>query len=498
MLRYWVDNFWSDFSIHKQTLLPEIESFSSAHLPTSDVNLLLHGVKKRIAFNTEKFESVIKQTIFIGDSLAEYSGNLNIWDVESDEIAQQITIIDESLFKAIGLEEFMGQAWTKKDKETRAPNILRFISWFNEISYWIQTELTKEVRLKSRIRKFAKFLDICEFLLAYQNYNSLLAFFSAFLSSSIHRMQKTIAGLPKRHNSFYKKYIQLLDGRDRWAWARGQISSAEGPCLPYLGMYLTDYTMIDDGNKDNTPNGLINYRKRELIASCLQTIVDCQQKPYLHFNVNSEIQEYLLRCKRCRNTDSLFSFSKIAEPKENEPTFEVAVIDKTNEEFIEKYIGKDTFEHLKSEKLSKSKTVKKSVYFKRAKTVDMLRDDIDHDVDVPSDLGQLIQEMEEDYDSQISALQDMIEQMRKQLEVSEATLSKVQREKKRMISRLHKFNEIQRMRQDEDRFDMSENRERSSESQTVSPSPYTSRRNIQLHDSGYLKDSQIVQPDLVQ
>jgi son of sevenless-like protein len=44
-----------------------------------------------------------------------------------EEIARQITLIESELFNSIKPWECIGQSWVKKDKETKAPNILGMI-----------------------------------------------------------------------------------------------------------------------------------------------------------------------------------------------------------------------------------------------------------------------------------------------------------------------------------------------------------------------------------
>jgi hypothetical protein len=75
--------------------------------------------------------------------------------VDARLLAEQITLIEHKLFhniqrhgifskqvtvqKSLGshisaIIELLGQAWTKKDKLTRAPNLIRKISSFNQLS----------------------------------------------------------------------------------------------------------------------------------------------------------------------------------------------------------------------------------------------------------------------------------------------------------------------------------------------------------------------------
>ena len=52
------------------------------------------------------------------------------------------------------------------------------------------------------------------------------------------------------HSSSYKVY-------------RNTLHSECMPCLPYIGVYLTDLTFIEDGNPDLVAGNLINFQVRK-------------------------------------------------------------------------------------------------------------------------------------------------------------------------------------------------------------------------------------------
>ena len=60
---------------------------------------------------------------------------------------------------------------------------------------------------------------------------------------------------------------------------RQSLKNVSPPCIPYLGMYLTDLTFIEDGHKDLL-EGLINFVKRRQIAGVIREIQQYQQTPY--------------------------------------------------------------------------------------------------------------------------------------------------------------------------------------------------------------------------
>ena len=60
---------------------------------------------------------------------------------------------------------------------------------------------------------------------------------------------------------------------------RTTLHSVSPPCLPYVGIYLTDLVFIEEGNGD-TFNGLINFTKRKLVASVIRDFTQYQQVSY--------------------------------------------------------------------------------------------------------------------------------------------------------------------------------------------------------------------------
>jgi len=60
---------------------------------------------------------------------------------------------------------------------------------------------------------------------------------------------------------------------------RSHLHSCVPPLLPYLGQYLTDLTMIQEGNPD-MKDGLINFHKRTLLYKIMAEVELFQVTPY--------------------------------------------------------------------------------------------------------------------------------------------------------------------------------------------------------------------------
>jgi len=212
-------------------------------------------------------------------------------DLHPVEVARQLTLIEHELLEKIRPFEFLGQAWTKKDKEVRAPNILTMIKRFNQVSGWVAQEIVTCKGLSERREVLKKVIDVAEMLKQYQNFNGLMEIISALLQTPVYRLKQTWAGLGK-HAKVFEDLEELMSRENNFRNLRTHLQSCSVPCMPYLGMYLTDLTFVEDATPDMLTPTLINFSKCRKIATIIRNIQQYQDTPYPFITVR-EIADYL-------------------------------------------------------------------------------------------------------------------------------------------------------------------------------------------------------------
>lgn len=213
--------------------------------------------------------------------------------VPAEDIANQLTLIDLPLFQNVGPEELTCCAWTAKKKHELCPNVVNFTKRFNQVSFWVQSEILASNTAKNRAEKIVHFIRIARKLLEINNLNSLKAVVSGLQSAPIYRLSKTWNVVPKRDKEKLEKLNELVSEDNNRTKIRTYLQNARLPCIPYLGMYLTDLTYI---NTIHPCTGGLDIERTEKMNEILRIIADFQQSRY-DFEVVSHIRKYLSSVK---------------------------------------------------------------------------------------------------------------------------------------------------------------------------------------------------------
>lgn len=95
--------------------------------------------------------------------------------------------------------------------------------------------------------------------------------------------------------------------------------AAQPPCIPFLGVYLTDLTFIEDGIPSVVKNSeLINFTKRTKTAEVIRDIQQYQNVPYTLTEV-PELREWILdNMRAASDAHEMYAKSLLIEPRERE------------------------------------------------------------------------------------------------------------------------------------------------------------------------------------
>ncbi|KAM7019110.1 rap guanine nucleotide exchange factor 1-like [Tautogolabrus adspersus] len=197
-------------------------------------------------------------------------------DFRSQDLAEQLTLMDAELFYKIELPELL--LWSKEQNEEKSPNLTLFTQHFNNVSYWVRSVIILQDKPQEREKLLLKFLKTMKILRKLNNFNSYLSILSALDSAPLRRLdwQRNTA-------ETLEEYSSLIDSSSSFRAYRAALAEVEPPCIPYLGLILQDLTFVHLGNPDmvmTSQGSKINFSKRWQQFNILGTLRTYQQVHY--------------------------------------------------------------------------------------------------------------------------------------------------------------------------------------------------------------------------
>jgi len=233
----------------------------------------------------------------------------------SGELARQITLLEYQMFHGLQPKECLNQNWNKSHREEKAPNIFMMINWFNTVSRWVASCVVQEDNPKKRKLALTKMIHLAEACYELNNFNAIFEIISGLQNAAVHRLKKTWEMIGTRERKEYERMLELVSRNNNYRAIRRAILDVKPPCIPYIGVFLTDLTFIEDGNPDFL-NNKINFIKRRKLALLIRDIQTYQQTPYKLHHL-PQLQEQL-KAMQPLAEDQLYDKSLIIEPRKKQ------------------------------------------------------------------------------------------------------------------------------------------------------------------------------------
>uniref|UniRef100_A0AAY4C0C1 Ras protein-specific guanine nucleotide-releasing factor 2a n=1 Tax=Denticeps clupeoides TaxID=299321 RepID=A0AAY4C0C1_9TELE len=313
VLRHWVSKHSQDFEMNSELktcvicLLEEVLRDPDL-LPQerkATTNILRYGAL---------WEQCVENGALLSGTLAECPKAECFESLSAMDLAEQITLLDHIVFRSIPYEEFLGQGWMKNDKTERTPYIMKTSQHFNDMSNLVASQIMTHTDVGSRANSIEKWVAVADICRCLNNYNGVLEITSALNRSAIYRLKKTWAKVCKQTKALMDKLQKPVSSEGRFKNLRETLKNCNPPCVPYLGMYLTDLAFIEEGTPNFTEEGLVNFSKMRMISHIIREIRQFQQTPY-RIEHQPKVTQYLMDKTLIMDEDTLYDLSLKIEPR---------------------------------------------------------------------------------------------------------------------------------------------------------------------------------------
>jgi hypothetical protein len=225
------------------------------------------------------------------------------------------------MFRKLSLLELTSLKWTKNHKTDEIPEspVTDITNRFNSLSYWVSTQIVSMDSQKIRVKLVKKFWKVAKCLRELGNFHSLMAIVAGLIRGPVQRLKKTLEAVNSHRgsSSIQNELVSLCEAKSRFASLRAALTAYPGPCIPYLGLILSDLVIIDEGNPDRVEN-LINWGKCVMIHSKASQVIKVL-KDYPHTEVVPEIRSVLTDFKHM-DDDTLYDTADYMENRRRSRT----------------------------------------------------------------------------------------------------------------------------------------------------------------------------------
>ncbi|KAG0231882.1 hypothetical protein BGX31_005329 [Mortierella sp. GBA43] len=326
IIKSWLETYYLEDEVDDRDALSMIKEFSESAAMKDTMSFaavqLIKLVEKR-----EQSEGAFRKMVL---NLATQAPQpivprnlkkIKFLELDPLEFARQLTIMEATIYNKIRPVECLAKAWTSNDPDiaAKAVTIKKMIETSNLYANWIDELILSEKEIKKRVLVIRHFVLIAEKLRALNNFSMLSATMAALSQSPIYRLKRTWEQVPNRTMTSLMELQQLMGVAKNWADYREELHNVNPPCVPFVGMYLTDLVMIQDGNPDflKKSNTLVNFYKRVKTAEVIREIQQYQSVPYCLTAV-PEIQAFIRRgMDSTKSDEELYNMSLQLEPRES-------------------------------------------------------------------------------------------------------------------------------------------------------------------------------------
>ena len=231
-----------------------------------------------------------------------------ILDYDPIIFAEQLTSFQFCQFKSITEIELLQQRYSKD----QAPNITSNSQHFNRLGAWILYQILTSNNLNKRVKILRHILSVCIHLYYLNNFNGVISIVAALNNSSIDRLRVTWREAGRNVFILKESFANLT--RDNYLLYRKQLQNISPPCIPFIGMFLTDLTYLEDGNANFLEDGSVNFSgKFTKISNAVSQILGFQDFHY-SFDLDNDFSLMFSSLNTISEEDS-YSHSEALEPR---------------------------------------------------------------------------------------------------------------------------------------------------------------------------------------
>uniref|UniRef100_A0A8C9ZEW4 Rap guanine nucleotide exchange factor 4 n=1 Tax=Sander lucioperca TaxID=283035 RepID=A0A8C9ZEW4_SANLU len=237
--------------------------------------------------------------------------------MSSKDVAYHMTSYDWELFHCVHELELIYHTFGRQNVNKTTVNLDLFLRRFNEIQFWVITEMCLCSQLSKRVQLLKKFIKIAAHCKEYRNLNAFFAIIMGLSNPAVCRLRQTWEKLPNKFKKFYSEFENFMDPSRNHRAYRLTVAKLEPPIIPFMPLLIKDMTFTHEGNKTFI-DYLVNFEKMRMIANTVKIVRYCRSQPFSEYSSslkNPEVRTYVRQLNVIDNQRTLSQLSHGLEPR---------------------------------------------------------------------------------------------------------------------------------------------------------------------------------------
>ncbi|KAK7489572.1 hypothetical protein BaRGS_00019206, partial [Batillaria attramentaria] len=198
--------------------------------------------------------------------------------MSTKELAFHMTLYDWELFSCVHEYELIYHVFGPAKFGYITANLDLFLRRFNEVQYWVVTEMLLVTNVSKRVQLLRKFIKLASHCKEFQNLHSFFAIVMGLSNIAVSRLSQTWEKLPGKLKKLFEEFETIMDPSRNHRVYRLTVAKMLPPIIPFMPLLMKDMTFTHEGNKTYF-DSLVNFEKMHMIAQTLRTVIYCRSHP---------------------------------------------------------------------------------------------------------------------------------------------------------------------------------------------------------------------------
>ncbi|KAK2174388.1 hypothetical protein NP493_802g00000 [Ridgeia piscesae] len=186
--------------------------------------------------------------------------------LSSRDIAYELTLYDWELLNCVHEYELIYLVFGRSNFGKITANLDLLLRRFNEVQFWVITEMCLTSNISKRLLLLRKFIKIAAACKEHHNLNSFFAIVMGLSNIAVSRLSQT-------WEKMFADFEMAMDPSRNHRLYRLSVAKLEPPIIPFMPLLMKDMTFTHEGNKTYF-SSLVNFEKMTL-----RTVRYCRSRP---------------------------------------------------------------------------------------------------------------------------------------------------------------------------------------------------------------------------